>query len=70
MSATGKPRLKAEVAMDYCRICRSDRQQPGMSIGPVTLVPTGEGVHVCGKCLLDMLKTLLKDPVLSRSGRA
>jgi hypothetical protein len=41
-----------------------------MTLGQATLVPTGEGVHVCGKCLLDMLKTLLKDPASSRSGRA
>ncbi len=70
MSTPAKPRMKAEVAMDYCRICRSDRQQPGMRIGPVTLLPTGNTVHVCGKCLLDMLKVLLKDPVLSRSRSA
>ena len=67
-----QPRLKAEVALDHCRICRSDRQQPGMSIGPVTILPTGNTVHVCGKCLLDMLKVLLKGPASpsTRSGRA
>jgi hypothetical protein len=62
--------MKAEVAMDYCRICRSDRQQPGMSIGPVTLVPTDETVHMCSKCLFDMLKVLLKGPASTRTGRA
>jgi hypothetical protein len=65
-----QPRLKAEVALDHCRICRSDRQQPGMSIGPMTLLPTGNTVHVCWKCLLDMLKVLLKGPASTRSGRA
>jgi hypothetical protein len=65
-----QPRLKAEVALDHCRICRSDRQQPGMSIGPVTILPTGNTVHVCGKCLLDMLKVLLKGPASTRTGRA
>ena len=67
---SAQPRLKAEVALDYCRICRSDRQQPGMSIRPMTLLPTGETVHVCGKCLLDMLKALLKGPASTRTGRA
>ena len=70
MSTTAKPRMRAERAMDRCRICHSDRQQPGMTIGPLTLVPTGDGVHVCGKCLLDMLKALLKGPASTRSGRA
>jgi hypothetical protein len=65
-----QPRLKAEVALDHCRICRSDRQQPGMSIGPMTILPAGDRVHVCGKCLLDMLKVLLKGPASTRSGRA
>jgi hypothetical protein len=65
-----QPRLKAEIALDHCRICRSDRQQPGMSIGPMTLLPTGDRVHVCGKCLLDMLKVLLKGPASTRTGRA
>lgn len=69
MSPTAKPRIRAARTIDYCRICRSDRQQPGMTLGPVTLAPAGEGVHVCGKCLLDMLKTLLKDPASSTSGR-
>lgn len=70
MSSTVKPRMRAERTMDYCRICRSDRQQHGMTIGPVALVPTGDGVHVCGKCLLDMLKVLLKEPAPTRTGRA
>jgi hypothetical protein len=70
MSTTAKPRMRAEKRMDYCRICRSDRQQPGMSIGPLSLVPTGETVNVCSKCIFDMLKVLLKGPASSRTGRA
>jgi hypothetical protein len=70
MSTAEKPRMKAEPAIDYCRICRSDRQQPGMSIGPLALAPTGEEVHVCSKCLFDMLRVLLKGPASTRAGRA
>jgi hypothetical protein len=67
-----RPWLKTEVAIAHCRICRCDREQPGMTISPVSVLPTSETVHVCGKCLLDMLKVLLKGPAShsKRSGSA
>jgi hypothetical protein len=60
MSMAGRSRVNVEVRLDLCRVCGVDRKVPGITMGPVTMGWVGDTVHVCGKCLLDMIRKILK----------
>jgi hypothetical protein len=68
MNLTARSRIKAEMKMEICRVCGGDRKVPGMTLGPVVMGCDGDTVHVCGKCLLDMIRKILKatDPTRPR----
>jgi hypothetical protein len=68
MSLAIRSRIRAEMKLEICRVCGADRKVPGMTLGPVVMGCDGDTVHVCGKCLLDMIRKILKatDPMRPR----
>jgi hypothetical protein len=61
MSVAVRSRIRAEMKLEICRVCGGDRKVPGMTLGPVVMGCDGDTVHVCGKCLIDMVRKILKD---------
>jgi hypothetical protein len=68
MNLPARSRITSEVKFEICQVCGADRKVPGMTLGPVLMGGDGDTVHVCGKCLLDMIRKILKatDPTRPR----